>query len=419
MSLALVEGRLADLGVLSSPPLQRAFALLDSGGEEARLVGGAVRDLLLGLPGSDFDLATTATPEVVIARAKAAGVPFAPTGLAHGTVTLIVEGRPLEVTTLREDVDTDGRHAKVAFGRDFDADAHRRDFTINALSLDRGGVVHDSVGGLADLQAGRVRFIGEPRKRIAEDYLRILRFLRFSARFGEGGLDAAGFAACIAERAGLAQLSAERVRAELLKILVARHAACVVAQADGAGLLAPLLGGLARPRRLARLVAIEAARAEAPDALLRLAALGVAAREDAERLRARLHLSNAEAGRLEVAARAGEAWHGRETPVALGDLRAALFMHGPRAALDAASLAHADSAAPASDPGWASAYRFLNDTPPPRLPFSGADLLARGVPPGRGVGRALKRLQADWIRAGFPREPEALARLLAKALAEI
>jgi poly(A) polymerase len=419
MSLRLKAGRLADLSALSSPPLQRAFALLDAEGEAARLVGGAVRDLLLGQPPGDFDLATTATPETVIARAKAAGVPFAPTGLAHGTVTLIVEGRPLEVTTLREDVDTDGRHAKVRFGRDFAADARRRDFTINALSLDATGIVHDEVGGLADLEAGRVRFIGQARQRIAEDYLRILRFLRFSARFGEGGLDAEGFAACIAGRAGLAQLSSERVRAELLKILVARHAASVVVEADGAGLLAPLFGGVVRPRRLARLIDIEAVRAEAPDALLRLAALGVAVREDSERLRERLHLSNAEETRLDAAARASEAWHGRETPAALGDLRSALFAHGPRAALDAASLVQAESAAPANDPGWASAYRFLADTPPPRLPFSGADLLARGVPPGRGVGLALKRLQANWIRAGFPREPEVLARLLSKALEEI
>ncbi len=416
MTLSLREGRLADLSALSLPSLRRALALLDAEGEETRLVGGAVRDLLLGLPPGDFDLATTATPETVIARAKAAGVPFIPTGLAHGTVTLIVEGRPLEVTTLREDVDTDGRHAKVRFGRDFAADARRRDFTINALSLDASGRVHDSVGGLADLEAGRVRFIGEARRRIAEDYLRILRFLRFSARFGDGGLDAEGFVACSAGRAGLAQLSAERVRAELLKILVARHAASVVAEADGAGLLALVLGGVARPRRFARLAGIEAARAEAPDALLRLAALGVCVREDADRLRERLHLSNAEAGRLEAAARAAEVWHGRQTPAALGDLRAALFTHGPRAALDAASLVHAESGAPADEPGWSSAYRFLRDTPPPRLPFSGADLLARGVPPGRGVGLVLKRLQASWIRASFPREPEVLARLLGEAL---
>ncbi len=418
MRLALADGRLADLSALKTPALAQALALLNAGGEEARLVGGAVRDLLLGEPPGDFDLATTATPDVVMARAKAAGVHFVPTGVAHGTVTLIIDGRPFETTTLREDVETDGRRAKVRFGRDFAADARRRDFTLNALSLDAEGFVRDDVGGLADLEAGRVRFIGDPRQRIREDYLRILRFLRFSARFGDGGLDPSGFAAAIAERAGLATLSAERVRAELLKILVARHGPSALAQANQAGLVAPLLGGVARPARLARIAAIEAARSSGPDALLRLAALAVAVREDAERLRERLRLSNAEGERLEGAARGLEGLHGVGAPPSLGDLRVLLFARGARGAIDATSLAHAESAAPAADARWLSAYRFLADTPPPQLPFSGADIVARGVPPGRGVGAALKTLQANWIRAGFPREPETLARLLAEAIAQ-
>jgi poly(A) polymerase len=409
MSLRLNDGRLADLSALRTPPLARALALLNGEGEQARLVGGAVRDLLLGLPASDFDLATTATPDVVIARAKAAGIHYAPTGVKHGTVTLILDGRPIEATTLRQDVETDGRRAKVRFGRDFAADARRRDFTINALSLDAEGVVHDEVGGLDDLAAGRVRFIGAPRQRIREDFLRILRFLRFSARFGEGGLDPEGFAAAIAERAGLATLSAERVRAELLKILVAPHGPAVVAQADGAGLLGALLGGVLRPARLKRLAAFEG------DALLRLAALAVVVREDAERLRDRLRLSNLESERLVAAARALETLHGREAPPSLGELRTLLFERGRGASLDAAALAQADS----GDARWSAARRFLADTPEPRLPFSGADLVARGAPPGRGIGAALKNLQAKWIRAGFPREPERLAELLDEAMAEL
>jgi tRNA nucleotidyltransferase/poly(A) polymerase len=413
MSLRLSDGRLADLSALDAPPLARALALLNGKGEQARLVGGAVRDLLLGQPPGDFDLATTATPDVVISRAKAAGIAFAPTGVKHGTVTLILDGRPIEATTLRQDVETDGRRAKVRFGRDFAADARRRDFTINALSLDADGVVHDEVGGLADLAAGRVRFIGEPRQRIREDFLRILRFLRFSARFGEGGLDPAGFAAAIGERAGLATLSAERVRAELLKILIARHGPAVVAEADGAGLLGPLLGGVLRPARLARLAAFE------DDALLRLAALAVVVREDAERLRDRLRLSNAESERLAAAARTLETLHGLEAPPSLGDLRALLFERGRTAALDAAALAQIDAGAAADDSRWTAARRFLADTPQPRLPFSGADLVARGAQPGRGVGAALKSLQAKWIRAGFPREPERLAELLEEAMAEL
>jgi poly(A) polymerase len=409
MSLRLIDGRLADPAALDAPPLARALALLNGDGEQARLVGGAVRDLLLGQRPGDFDLATTATPEVVIARAKAAGIHYAPTGVKHGTVTLILDGRPIEATTLRQDVETDGRRAKVKFGRDFAADARRRDFTINALSLDAQGFVHDEVGGLADLAGGRVRFIGEPRQRIREDFLRILRFLRFSARFGEGALDADGFAAAIAERAGLTTLSAERVRAELLKILTARHGPAVAAEADGAGLLAPLLGGVLRPARLARLAAFE------DDALLRLAALAVVVREDAERLRDRLRLSNAESERLLAAARTLETLHGLAAPPSLGDLRTLLFERGRTAALDAAALAEADS----GDISWTAARRFLADTPQPRLPFSGADLVARGAQPGRGVGAALKSLQAKWIRAGFPREPARLAQLLDEAMAEM
>jgi len=417
-ALALRDGRLADLSVLRRPALARALALLDANGEEARLVGGAVRDILLAGPPGDFDIATTATPEEVIRRANAAGIGHAPTGVAHGTVTLILDGATIEATTLREDIETDGRRAKVRFGRDFRADALRRDFTINALSIDAGGIVHDYTEGVADLAAGRVRFIGDARLRIREDYLRILRFLRFSARFAEGRLDGEGFAAAIGERAGLAGLSAERVRAELLKILSAPHAGRVIAEANGAGLLGPLFAGVLQPQRFQRLFAIEDARGAAPDAVLRLGALAVQVREDAARLRERLRLSNLEFDRLDGAARALEGLHGLEAPPSLGDLRILLFERGRGGASDAMSLAHAESRARPDDPRWLSADRFLSDTPEPRLPFSGADLLSRGVPPGRRVGAALKTLQAKWIRAGFPREPEALARLLEEAALE-
>ena len=416
--LALDGERLADLSVIKQPALTRALALLNANGFEARLVGGAVRDLLLGEPPGDFDLATTATPPEVIALAEKAGIRFAPTGVEHGTVTLILDGSTIEVTTLREDVETDGRRAKVRFGRDFQADAARRDFTLNALSLDAEGRVHDYVGGIADLERRRVRFIGSPRERIREDFLRILRFLRFSARFGEGPMDAEGFIAAVTEREGLATLSAERVRAELLKILVARHAPGVLAQAEEAGLIGRLLGGVAYCARLARVVAIESARTARPDALLRLAALGIAVSEDADRLRERLRLSNAESDRLENAAGALERLHGPAAPPSLGELRIRLFKEGRQAAQDGLTLAHAETGAHADDELWSRAYCFLNDTPLPQLPFSGADLVARGVPPGRALGLVLKDLQARWIRAGFPREPERLAELMAVALSE-
>ena len=415
---AIRNGSLVDRRLLNEGPLARALKVLNFPGEETRLVGGAVRDLALGATPGDFDLATTALPQTVMHRARAAGFGIAPTGLKHGTVTLIVEGTPIETTTLRQDVETDGRHATVSFGRDFAADAMRRDFTINALSLDLQGALHDYTRGLDDLAARRVRFIGDPSARIAEDYLRILRFFRFSASYSEGPLDGPGFAAVIAGRRGLAQLSRERVRAELLKLLAAPRAAEVTAAVCYAGLLAPLFGLAPDPARLRRLAAIEAARNCEPDAILRLAALGVRVVEDAERLREKLRLSNAEGERLAKAAQLLASLHGTRAPPSLGHLRTLLFEHGRTAALDALTLAHAESAAPSDDFAFAAAWRFLADTPQPNLPFTGADIIARGIAQGQGVGATLKKLQALWIRAGFPKEPETLARLLDEALEE-
>jgi poly(A) polymerase len=412
----LRDGRLADRRLLDTGRLARALAALNGDGEETRLVGGAVRDLALGEAVGDFDLATTALPEVVMKRARAAGFGVAPTGLAHGTVTLIVEGRPIEATTLRRDVDTDGRHAKVAFGRDFRDDARRRDFTINALSLTPDGIVHDYVGGLIDLAGRRVRFIGEARQRIREDYLRILRFFRFSARYGDGGLDHAGFEAAIAGREGLAILSRERVRAELMKLFVAPRAAQTLAAICEAGLLQPLVAGQTDAARFARLAALEAAGETAPDAVLRLGALCVLVEEDAERLRERLRLSNAEADRLAALARGLADLHDGETPPSLSALRRLLFERRRQGALDALALFHADSGADVDDWRFIRARAFLLSTPEPTLPITGADVVARGVTRGQRVGATLKKLQALWIRAGFPREPETLARLLDEAL---
>ena len=412
----LRDGRLADRRLLETGRLARALAALNGEGEETRLVGGAVRDLALGQAVGDFDLATTALPEVVMKRARAAGFGVAPTGLAHGTVTVIVEGRPIEATTLRRDVDTDGRHAKVAFGRDFRDDALRRDFTINALSLTSDGTVHDYVGGLADLAAHRVRFIGEARQRIREDYLRILRFFRFSARYGDGRLDAAGFEAALAEREGLAILSRERVRAELMKLFVAPRAPQVLAAIGEAGLLQPVVAGQTDWARFARFAAIEAAGEMAPDPLLRLGALCVLVEEDADRLRERLRLSNAEADRLAALARGLAALHDGEAPPSLGALRRLLFERRRQGALDALALFHADSGMGVDDWRFIRARAFLLATPEPTLPITGADVVARGVTHGQRVGATLKKLQALWIRAGFPREPETLARLLDEAL---
>ena len=264
---------------LTAGATARVLALLNDGGEEARVVGGAVRNALLKIPIGDIDVATTAVPDEVIRRAKTAGIKSVPTGIDHGTVTLVIDGQPVEVTTLREDTETFGRKAKVAFGRDWVGDARRRDFTINALSIGTDGVVHDYVGGLADIAARRVRFIGNPAERIAEDYLRILRFFRFHAAFSAGDVDRAGLLACIAAREGLATLSAERLRVEMLKLLVADGAvAAIAAMADG-GLLLPVLGGVAYLGPFAAMIAAERRLALQPDPVRRLAALAVAVTE--------------------------------------------------------------------------------------------------------------------------------------------
>jgi tRNA nucleotidyltransferase/poly(A) polymerase len=376
-----------------------------------------VRDLSLGERAVDFDLATTATTDEVIRRSEQAGFKVALTGVKHGTVTVVVDGRPIETTTLREDIETDGRWAKVRFGRDFAADARRRDFTINALSVGRDGTVHDYVGGLEDLAAGRVRFIGDAELRIREDYLRILRFFRFSARYG-GELDREALSAAIRARNRLSRLSRERVRAELMKLLAAPRAIEVVQAMGETGFLEPILGGVGLARRLSRLIAIEAARGVGADVLLRLAALGVTVPEDAERLRDRLRLANAEADRLRSAAEAVTRLHGITAPPSFHGLRALLFNAGREAARDALALAQADSEAPPLDAAFTAADHFLRDAPEPKLPISGADLIARGVATGRPVGRALRAFQALWIRAGFPKEPETLTRLLEEAVAE-
>jgi tRNA nucleotidyltransferase/poly(A) polymerase len=414
----LADGKLKDLTLLRQGPLARVLEALNGRGEETRLVGGAVRDLALGQPAADFDLTTTATPDEIIRRARNAGFKVALTGVLHGTVTVVVEGRPIETTTLREDVETDGRWAKVVFGRDFAADARRRDFTINALSLSADGTVRDYVCGLEDLAAGRVRFIGGAQARIREDYLRILRFFRFSARFAAGGLDREGLSAAIRARDGLARLSRERVRAELMKLLAAPRTSEVVQTMGESGFLEPILGGVGYARRLGRLIAIEADRGLAADAILRLAALAVMIPEDAERLRNRLHLANAESDRLRSAAAALIGLHGAGVPPSFDGLRTLLFSVGREVARDALALAQAESEASASDTAFAAADRFLADAPEPKLPISGADLIARGVAAGRPVGRALRAFQALWTRAGFPKEPEMLTRLLEETVTE-
>jgi poly(A) polymerase len=411
----LAPERLA--GLLARPALARALAALDGPGEETRVVGGAVRDVLIGEAGADVDLATTRRPEDVMARARAAGLKAVPTGLAHGTVTLVADGTPVEVTTLREDVDTDGRHATVRFGRDFAADAARRDFTINALSLGADGRLHDTVGGADDLAAGRVRFIGDPRRRIREDFLRTLRFFRFHARFGTGAPDAAGLAAAVAERAGLARLSRERVRSEVLRLLVAPGAVAAVAAMAEAGLLTPLIGGVGDLGRLGRVATREALGV--PDPLRRLAALAVLAPGDAERLHAALRLANAEVVRLTAFSGAAAALHaaGRLDARAVRRLAA---RYGVQALEDALAALVGEPTPRLDGEAEAQAERFRTRVEAqPALPLAGGDLVAAGAPTGRGIGRGLAAAQEVWLAEGCPMDAAARTRLLAVALAAV
>jgi poly(A) polymerase len=396
--------RVLDAPWLRSGPAARVLKLLNGDGAEARVVGGAVRNALLGISTGDIDIATTALPTDVIRRAKTAGIKSVPTGIEHGTVTLVVDTQPFEVTTLREDVETFGRKAKVAFGHDWKRDAERRDFTINGLSVDAAGVVHDYVGGLEDIAARRVRFIGDPNRRIAEDYLRILRFFRIHAAYGTGEPDREGYLACIAGREGLATLSAERVRMEILKLMVAEGTAgAVAAMADG-GLLLPVFGGLAYTGPFTAMISVERALGLAPNAIRRLGALAVTVTEDAKRLGARLRLANNETKILDSM---GHRWW-RLAGMDEARARRRLYRLGPDRYRDRLLLAWARAG---DDPGSAS-WQQLATLPErwraPKFPLKAADFIARGIAEGPALGHVLGLAEDAWLAADFPAEEAAL-----------
>jgi poly(A) polymerase len=403
--------RIADKAWLTEGALGKLMVALDRDGEEARVVGGAVRNILMGEPAGDIDVATTALPDEVMRRAQAAGFKAVPTGIEHGTVTIVVDHRPFEVTTLREDVETFGRHATVRFGRDWRADAARRDFTINALSLSRDGVVHDYVGGLADIAVRRVRFIGQASARIAEDYLRVLRFFRFHASYGVGLPDPEGLHACIAARDKLDRLSRERVRMELIKLLVAAHAVPTLAVMAEVGLLGPVLGGVPYLAGMSNMAKVEAACALAPDPVRRLGALAVMVVEDAERLWQRLRLTNAEHERL--ASMADGWWQVTPTDEAAG--RALLYRLRPERFTDRVLLAWARSEAGAADPQWHAIATLPQRWRAPGFPIKAAHLMARGIEKGRGLGAALAQAERAWIARGFPGDKAALAAIVDEA----
>ena len=405
---------------LPSAPWMRAAATraviaaleAEGGAGVARFVGGCVRDTLLGLPaamaedgGLDIDIATPLAPDRVVAALGRARLKAVPTGIAHGTVTAVAGGRPYEITTLRRDVETDGRHAVVAFTDDWVQDAARRDFRLNALYAQPDGRLHDPTGGgIDDALAGRVRFVGDPQTRIREDYLRILRFFRFTAWYAQGEADAAGLAACATLAYGLAGLSAERVSKELLKLLAAPDPRPALRDMETAGVLARLspahdLG------RLERVVAVEAALGLAPDAGLRLAALSV---EGAEALAGRLRLPNALRDRL-AAARGPLAVAAAATPTAA---RAVLYGLGAAAFRDRLLLG-ADAA---DAPRLAAALAFAQAWRQPQFPVTGEQIKAAGVSQGPDVGQVRRAVEAWWIANDFPDDPDAAQAALRMAI---
>lgn len=409
------EPLLAQAPWLTSGGTARVLALLNADGEEARVVGGAVRNALLGLVPGDIDIATTARPEEVMRRAKAAGIKGVPTGIEHGTVTLVIDSHPYEVTTLREDTETFGRKAKVAFGRDWVKDAERRDFTMNGLSVDARGVVHDHVGGIADAKARRVRFIGDPDRRIAEDYLRILRFFRIHAAFGAGEPDRDGTLACIRGREGLAHLSAERVRTEMLKLLVTPGAsAAALAMAEG-GLLQALIGGVAYTGPLTAMIAIERELGLPASATRRLAALTVAVTEDAKRVATRLRLSNTEAKALDSM---GHRWW-RFATKDEASARRLLYRLGPERYHDRVLLGWARAAGDPRSSRWRALAELPQRWTAPKFPLKAADFLARGLAEGPALGHVLTLAEDAWLAADFPLDEDALASIADQAAARI
>jgi poly(A) polymerase len=387
--------------VTIAPGTRRLLDALGAAQGDTRYVGGWVRDTLLGLPVSDMDLATRHRPEEVIARLRKAGIKAVPTGLAHGTITAVSDGHPIEVTTLRRDVATDGRRATIAYTDDWAEDAARRDFTINALSADpETGEVHDYFGGEEDLEAGRIRFIGDPLGRIAEDHLRILRFFRFHARFGRGPADAAALDACTARANDLMALSRERIADELIKLLSLAAPAAAIRLMIGHGILKPVLPEITDAGPLERLIAREAEAGLPPDPVRRLAALLPADPDLAASVGARLRLSNKMVKRLVSAA-------GRSAEMPGGRERLA-YRIGREEAIDRLLLGNEDPAEAAALRGWER----------PQLGVSGGALIEMGLAPGPVVAATLQQIRTLWAEQGFPADREVQRRLAEQMVAQ-
>ncbi len=384
-------------------------AVLDALGGEGRFVGGAVRNALLGRAVADIDIATPLLPDEVTARLKKAGLGAVPTGIEHGTVTAVVSGKPFEVTTLRRDVATDGRRAVVAFTTDWKEDAARRDFTMNALYASADGEIIDLVGGIADLNAGRVRFVGDPVTRIREDYLRILRLFRFHAWYGKGDIDSDALHAAAAERGGLTLLAGERVSKEMLRLLEAGDPVPVIRQMAASGILTDILSGNLNIPRLARLCEIDAESFFSADAVLRLAALLPSSEDEARAVAKEWHLSNATAERLADIAGARDKII---SYLSVKEVRKLLYMLGAQRFRDRIFIKWAEDPKASNAINWRMLLEVGAAWERPKFPLTGRDVMLAGVPEGPLIGKILEEVENWWVDADFIEDEFSLAERL-------
>jgi poly(A) polymerase len=375
---------LADATWLNEPRLQAVMRAITAAGGDVRVAGGAVRNSLLGEPINDVDLATTMLPSEVMRVGKAAGFGVHPTGFEHGTITVVNQGQPFEVTTLRRDVETDGRRAVVSFTNEWQEDALRRDFTINAMYCAAGGKIYDFTDGYKDILRNRVRFVGAASARIKEDYLRILRFFRFHARYGKGAPDAVGLAAAIKLKSGLKKISAERIRQEMVKLLVAPKAITTLKVMAASGILRTILPYTGDWRVLGRLP---------QDAILRLFVLA----KSPDELKELLRLSNDNADRISALMNAPQL----SPKLRPAEQRAILYSVGEATWRDAVHLAFAKSKAKMGDAKWQSLLELPTQSPVPKFPVTGKDLLGAGVVAGPAMGEALRQLEDWWVASDF------------------
>jgi poly(A) polymerase len=373
----------------------------------ARFVGGAVRNALIGREVTEVDIATPLKPDEVVRRLENARIKAVPTGIDHGTITAVANGKPYEVTTLRRDVETDGRHAVVAFSEDWAEDARRRDFTMNALYASADGEVFDTVGGIDDLKSGRVRFVGDPATRIREDYLRILRLFRFHAWYGEGEIDGAALHAAAAEKAGLKGLSGERVQKEMLRLLEASDPMPSLRAMAATGILGDVLPGTLNLPRLERLIAIDADNFFPPDGVLRLAAL--LPQSEARTVADRLRLSNQQRDRLVDLCGAQEKI---VSYLSIKEVRKLLYQLGVARFRDRVFLKWAEDSKASNAMQWRALLALADSWQRPRFPLTGQSVMAAGVPEGPLIGRILSEVEDWWIDSDFIDDEFSLAERL-------